>query len=84
MSDAARRCFYWSGALFVIGGVFVAWGPDIYVAIAERAGGSSDVGLGLLNTHMTVASTCLIPAAASLLGAGVVIRAVTSKETTTD
>ena len=74
MNPAAKKCIQWAIGLWVVGAVLVVYMPDIYMAIADRAGTNAEAGLEVVNVALTLAHATLMPLGAALVGAAVVIQ----------
>ena len=77
MNPAAKKCIQWAIGLWVVGVAHGIYMPDLYMAIATRAGANADIGLHGLNFLLTFVNAILIPVGAALIGAAVVIQVLT-------
>lgn len=81
MNPAAKKCIQWSIGLFVVGTLLLVYLPDIYQAIAGRAGANAEVGLEGLTIALTLVNSTVMPVGAALVGAAVVIQALAGAAT---
>jgi hypothetical protein len=74
MHPTAKRCVQWAAAAVVAGAIVLAYGPNMYVALADGAGANADVGLGLVQIVLTLVRELMFPLGAALIGAAIVIQ----------
>ena len=77
MNSTAKKCIYWAIGLWIAGAVLLIYMPDIYLAVADRAGANAEFGLRGLNIALVLVNSTLIPVGAALVGAAVVIQVMT-------
>ena len=76
MYPTAKKCVIWAVCLFVFGALAMAWSTDLYLLIADRMGANAQVGVAVLTTVLTGLRWSLFPTGAALIGAAVVIQAL--------
>lgn len=76
MERLARLCLYWAAGMFVVGAVLMVYVPDIYASLVAAAGPNAQVGTDLLDIILTLLRWAIMPTAAALVGAAVVVRAI--------
>ena len=74
MHPTAKTCIGWAVGLFVAGTILAVWLPDLYLAIADRAGVDAQIGLDALLTVLDLVQRVAFPLGAALVGAAVVIQ----------
>lgn len=74
MHPTAKTCVGWAVGLFVVGTILLVWLPDLYLAVADRAGANAQVGLDVVLTVLDLVQRVAFPLGASLVGAAVVIQ----------
>lgn len=80
MHSTAKKCVIWAVCLFVLGGLALAWTTDLYLLIADRMGANAEVGVAVLTTVLNGVRWALFPTGAALIGAAVVIQALSGGE----
>lgn len=81
MHSTAKKCVIWAVCLFVLGGLALAWTTDLYLLIANRMGANAQVGVAVLTTVLNGVRWALFPTGAALIGAAVVIQALSPDRT---
>src|SRR5699024_10433501 len=84
MHPTAKKCVIWAVCLFVLGALALAWATDLYVAIVERMGANAEVGVAVLTTVLHGVRWALFPTGAALVGAAVVIQALSDDRARVD
>lgn len=79
MHPAAKKCIQWSIGLFVVGSVLLVYIPEIFLVISKRAGANAAIGLDFMDVTLELVRWTFMPVGASLVGAAVVIQALTSE-----
>ncbi|NOJ60992.1 hypothetical protein [Arthrobacter sp. 260] len=74
MEAAAKKCVQWGIALIIAGGLVLVLLPFLVGLLAESAGATAAIGVGLLDVILTLVRWALIPMGTTLIGAAVVIR----------
>lgn len=74
MHPVAIKCTRWSVGLLILGSLANAFGPDLYMRLADYAGINAAAGLRALDLVLTVTRWVTLPLGASLVGAAVVIQ----------
>ena len=74
MHPTAKSCITWAVGLFVVGTILVVWLPDLYMAVANRAGVTAQIGLDVLITVLDLVQRVAFPLGAALVGAAVVVQ----------
>ncbi len=80
MHPTAATCLRWAVVSAVLGAVLLVYGAPLLVALAERAGASAEIGLGLVNVVLTLVTSLGFPLAAALVGAAVVIQVLAPRD----
>jgi len=76
----AKKSLGWAVALFVVGGFLVALGPICTPPPpAGAVNASAEPGMRVLSVVLTIVRTGLIPLGAALVGAAVVIQALSGE-----
>lgn len=78
MHPTAKKCVIWAVCLFVLGGLALAWTTDLYMLISDRMGRNAQVGSAVLSTVLAGVQWSLFPTGAALIGASVVIQALST------
>ena len=78
MDPTAKKCVIWAVGLFILGALAMAWATDLYLLIADRMGANAEVGVAVLTTVLTGLRWSLFPTGAALIGAAVVIQALST------
>ncbi|GAA1118851.1 hypothetical protein [Arthrobacter flavus] len=74
MESAAKKCVQWGIALIIAGGIVLMLIPFLLGLLAESAGATAAIGVGLLDVILNFVRWALIPMGTTLIGAAVVIR----------
>lgn len=84
MHPTAKKCVIWAVCLFVLGALALAWTTDLYMLIADRMGPNAEVGVAVLTTVLQGVRWSLFPTGAALIGAAVVIQALSRDRATVE
>jgi len=84
MHPTAKKCVIWAVCLIVVGALALAWTTDLYMLIADRMGPNAEVGLAVLTTVLQGVRWSLFPTGAALIGAAVVIQALSTSRRADD
>lgn len=79
MHPTAKRCVASGVVLLVVGALVIAFGPDVYAAIARAAGYNADIGLKTFDLALTLIRSSFMPLGSVLIGAAVVIQALSPR-----
>src|SRR5690625_3587910 len=84
MHPPAKTRVIWAGFRIVGGALALAWTTDLYMLIADRIGPNAEVGLAVLTTVLQGVRWSLFPTGAALIGAAVVIQALSTNRRADD
>ncbi|MEE6273795.1 hypothetical protein [Georgenia wangjunii] len=76
MHPAAKKWATIGVSMLVVGGLLLAFGPDVYYWAANVAGANAEPGLWVLSVLLNVTREAFMPLGAALVGAAVVIQAL--------
>lgn len=79
MHPVASRCIFWGVVLFIAGAIGMKYIPNVYSALEDVAGPNAEIGLGIADVTLTAIRLGLMPMAASLIGAGIVIQTLSGQ-----
>lgn len=77
MEATAKKCVQWGIVLIVAGGIVLVLLPQLIGLLAESVGPTASIGVGLVDIVLTLVRWALIPMGTTLIGAAIVIRALT-------
>ncbi|MFJ6003739.1 hypothetical protein [Arthrobacter sp. NPDC092385] len=76
MQSTARKCIQWGVVLVLAGGFVLVLLPQLLGLLAETAGPTAAIGVGAVDIVLTLVRWAMIPMGTTLIGAGIVIRAL--------
>lgn len=76
MNPTARACVWWAVGLFVLGALVRTFSHELYRLVAADVGLAGETGLALLNVALGLVDSAVLPVAAALVGAAVVVQAL--------
>lgn len=79
MNHAAKRCVQWAIGLWVLGALVLIYGAQVFVGLTDLAGANAATGLDVVNIVLTILRSALFPTGAALVGAAVVVQALTGR-----